>query len=52
MKTYESPFCEMEIIEQENSFLQSVTASSEDYPITPVTPPFHSRGLWEEDYDE
>lgn len=50
MKKYESPFCEMEIIEQEKSFL-SVTASSDDYPVTPVDP-FHSRGLWEEDGDE
>jgi hypothetical protein len=41
----------MEIIEQEKSFLQSVPASSDDYPITPVQP-FHSRGVWEEDYDE
>ena len=52
MKTYESPFCEMEIIEQEKSFLDgSITASSDDYQVTPVTP-FRSRGLWEEDFDE
>ncbi len=51
MKKYESPFCEMEIIEQEKSFLQSVTASSDDYPVTQVDP-FHSRGLSEEDGDE
>ena len=50
MKKYESPFCEMEIIEQEKSFL-SVTASSDDYPVTQVDP-FHSRGLGEEDGDE
>ena len=50
MKKYESPFCEMEIIEQEKSFL-SVTASSDDYPVTQVDP-FHSRGLSEEDGDE
>ena len=50
MKKYESPFCEMEIIEQEESFL-SVTASSDDYPVTQVDP-FHSRGLGEEDGDE
>ena len=48
MKIYESPFCEMEIIEQEQNFLQSVSASTDDYPVTPVQP-FHSRGLWEED---
>ena len=51
MKKYESPFCEMETIEQDKSFLQSVTASSDDYPVTQVDP-FHSRGLWEEDGDE
>ena len=50
MKKYESPFCEMVFVEQEKSFL-SVTASSDDYPVTPVDP-FHSRGLWEEDGDE
>lgn len=47
MKQYESPSCEVDIIMQEKSFM-SVTASSDDYPVTPVQP-FHSRGLWEED---
>ena len=52
MKTYESPFCEMEIIEQEKSFLEgSITAESNDLPVTHVDP-FHSRRVWEEDYDE
>ena len=47
MKQYESPSCEVDIIMQEKSFM-SVTASSDDYPVTSVQP-FHSRGLWEED---
>lgn len=47
MKQYESPSCEVDIIMQEKSFM-SVTASSDDYPVTLVQP-FHSRGLWEED---
>lgn len=47
MRQYESPSCEVDIIMQEKSFM-SVTASSDDYPVTPVQP-FHSRGLWEED---
>ena len=48
MKKYESPFCEMEIIEQEKSFLQSVTASSDDYPVTPSNP-FSSNVMEDDD---
>ena len=47
MKKYESPFCEMEIIEQEKSFL-SVTASSDDYPVKPSNP-FSSNVMEDDD---
>ena len=47
MKKYESHFCEMEIIEQEKSFL-SVTASSDDYPVTPSNP-FSSHVMEDDD---
>ena len=48
MKQYEIPSCEVDIIEQEQNFLQSVEVSSDPMPSTPVQP-FHSRGFWEED---
>ena len=50
MKKYESPSCEVDFIEQEKVFLDSVTASSEDWPLTP-SQPFRSKSmdLWEEE---
>ena len=50
MKKYDSPSCEVDIIEQEKMFLASVETSSDDMPITPVQP-FRSKsmGLWEEE---
>ena len=47
MKKYESPFCEMEIIGKEKTFL-SVTASSDDYPVTPSNP-FSSNVMEDDD---
>lgn len=51
MKPYESPSCEIDIIQQEKSFVTG--ASTEGYPVTPVNPfgPYSTNTMEEDDYE-
>jgi hypothetical protein len=54
MKQYETPRCEVVLLDEKGPFMADTGASTSGYPVDPVTP-FHSRrNQWmeEDDYDE
>ena len=54
MKQYETPLCEVVLLDEKGPFMADTGASTSGYPVDPVTP-FHSRrNQWmeEDDYDE